>query len=354
MKQEAASTNVRCAHQYCSLPEVADIQLDPRISPDRRRLIRMSNKKWANGTELRYCFLTGRGQAGTEAERKVVTAAFERWKNVGIGLKFLPVESPDEAEIRIAFRRGDGAWSYVGRDILEQAQSEPTMNFGWNIKDDIDTAIHEIGHTLGFSHEHQNPNAGISWNQEAVYKSLSAAPNFWDRDTTYWNILRKLPDGETTGSAWDKDSIMHYPFSAGLIALPERYRTEDLVPRPGLSAADKRVIQRFYPRLRKTKLRELKPFRSVKATLDPGEQLDFVIRPKATRWYQLQTFGHSDSVIVLFERVAGKLRYRDGADDSGADDNARIEAKLFACREYVVRVRLYWQHCAGEFGVMLW
>ncbi|WP_265939207.1 M12 family metallopeptidase [Bacillus thuringiensis] len=45
------------------------------------------------------------------------------------------------------------------------------MNFGWYITrnpSEIDTAIHEIGHTLGFPHEHQNTKSGIEWDEEAV------------------------------------------------------------------------------------------------------------------------------------------------------------------------------------------
>ena len=53
------------------------------------------------------------------------------------------------------------------------------MNFGWDLTQpgEIDTAIHEIGHTLGFPHEHQNPHAGIVWDEEAVYAALAQPPN---------------------------------------------------------------------------------------------------------------------------------------------------------------------------------
>ncbi|WP_374089487.1 hypothetical protein [Methylomicrobium lacus] len=62
------------------------------------------------------------------------------------------------------------------------------MNFGWNLTEaasEIDTAIHEIGHTLGFPHEHQNPNSGIAWDEEAVYHSLAQPPNSWSREVTF-------------------------------------------------------------------------------------------------------------------------------------------------------------------------
>jgi hypothetical protein len=115
------------------------------------------------------------------------------------------------------------------------------------------------------------------------------------------------------GSNWDPDSIMEYPFPAGLILQPERYRTEPLRPAGGLSARD------------------------------------LVIRPAATRQYTLQTFGESDTVMVLFERDGGELRYQ-----AGDDRNATLQLKLFQGREYVVRVRLYFGQGSGETAVMLW
>ena len=45
------------------------------------------------------------------------------------------------------------------------------MNFGWDLTPlgRSTTALHEIGHTLGMPHEHQNPFAGIAWDEETVY-----------------------------------------------------------------------------------------------------------------------------------------------------------------------------------------
>src|SRR4030095_16307705 len=182
--------------------------------PERARLIQVSADKWVNGTVLHYYFFDKatdgqtvffadgtsefRSWRTTEAEKQVVRRAFETWKNVGGGLEFKEVKCRDEAEIRIGFQRGDGAWSYIGRDVLDTGKDARTMNFGWDLTrhpSELDTAIHEIGHTLGFPHEHQNPNAGIVWNEEAVYTALAGPPNNWSREKTFNNIIRKInPD----------------------------------------------------------------------------------------------------------------------------------------------------------------
>jgi hypothetical protein len=335
-------------------------------------LILMSDKKWVNGTVLHYYFFDrptdgqtvffsdGTSEFRTwttgNAEKDVVRGAFQRWKDVGTGLEFKEVATRDEAEIRIGFMRGDGAWSYVGREILDVGGGSRTMNFGWNLTSqarEIDTAIHEIGHTIGFPHEHQNPNAGIVWNEEAVYAALAQPPNSWSREKTFYNIIRKISPDVVQGSNWDPNSIMHYPFEAGLIKEPAQYQA-GLFPAGGVSERDKTWVKTFYPPLTGADFAELKPFQSIDLSLSAGQQMNFYINPTATRFYTIRTFGESDTVIVLFEDEAGELRYRTGDDDSGEDTNASLRVKLVKGRRYVLRLRLYYADRVGETAVMLW
>jgi len=353
-KKKATNPKTNTAH-VCELPELPERELGRDVGLERAALIRRHEKKWTNGTELHYYFFTSpTSWRGTSKEKTTVRKAFKAWKDAGIGLTFKEVSNVDEAEIRIGFQRGAGSWSYIGRDVLNIGTDQRTMNFGWNIANDIDTAIHEIGHTLGFPHEHQNPNAGIEWNEEAVYADLGGPPNNWDRAKTFHNIIRKIDSQEVDGSNWDKDSIMHYPFKAGLINKPAIYKNQPLSPAPGLSKQDIKTVQEFYPALKKKAYITLKPFRSHSGQLAPGQQLNFSIEPNATRTYTLSTFGTSDTVMVLFEKINGEWKYFDGDDDSGFDRNARLSARLYAGREYALRVRLYFQNRSGGFAVMMW
>jgi hypothetical protein len=230
------------------------------------------------------------------------------------------------------------------------------MNFGWDLTRsarEIDTAIHEIGHTIGFPHEHQNPNAGIVWDEEAVYAALAQPPNRWSRKQTFHNIIRKIDPDTVQGSSWDPDSVMHYPFGAGLILQPEPYRA-GLVPAGGLSARDVTWVKTFYSSMEEAPEPVLRPTESVRLELGPGEQRNFRIEPDATRDYTIQTFGVSDTVLVLFERAGNQLRYLAGDDDSGEDRNARLHVRLRPGRQYVLRVRLYYADRRDETAVMLW
>jgi len=255
---KAPSKKRKTKFNYCAERVVPQRQFPANVSGHRESMIIVSDKKWVNGTKLKYYFFKGGNDGsptswrGTNAEKEIVRQAFRAWKRIGIGLEFEETSDRYDAEIRIGFMIGDGSWSYLGRDVIDIARSpeERTMNFGWNISNDLDTAIHEIGHTLGAPHEHQNPNAGIDWNEEAVYQDLSQSPNFWDRETTYRNIIRKLPVSSVFGSDHDPNSVMHYPFGPGLINSPAQFQN-GIYPPGGLSAKDKEFAKVFYPPIRR-------------------------------------------------------------------------------------------------------
>ncbi len=341
---------------FCSLPQVPERVFASDVSPDRARLIRLITKKWINGTKLRYYFFASGSYSVGNDQKNMVREGFDIWREVGIGISFEEVADIGEAEIRIGFLQGDGAWSYLGRDVIDiPGQYQRTMNFGWDLTTDprgVDVPVHEIGHTLGFPHEHQNPFAGIKWDEEAVYDYFGGPPNNWDQDTTYHNILRKLSKSEVEGSDWDPDSIMHYGFPAGLIMQPERYQG-GLEPELGLSGQDIEHVHLFYPPL-EDNYPELKLFRSQRLSLDPAEQKNYSIVPPETRNYTIQTFGGSDTVMVLFEDQDGDLKYVAGDDDSGTSLNARINTRLYQGRRYVLRIRLYLSYATSETAVMIW
>lgn len=343
------------ATTFCTMPVEPSREFGPEINGDRSALIVLSGNKWVAGTVLHYYFFnTPAKWRGTDAQMQRVREAFQAWMDLDIGLEFREVFLPHEAEVRIGFERNDGHWSYLGRSVLNHGPSKRTMNLDNSDQWTLDTAMHEIGHTMGFPHEHQNPNAGIVWNEEKVYETLAKPPNRWNRETTFHNIIRKINPETISGSDWDKDSIMHYSFEAGLILSPEKFRNNPLVPQPGLSAKDIKAAKFFYPPLGTKALKNLSPFKSEKLRLGAGEQAHFRFTPEATREYRFKTFGESDTVMVLFEMVDGEQRFRAGDDDSAEDRNAAITEKLFAGREYVVRIRLYWSFNEGDTAVMIW
>ncbi|HEY5704591.1 MAG TPA: M12 family metallopeptidase [Terrimicrobiaceae bacterium] len=358
---------------YCCQPQVPEPVLPPEADGERTRLIRLTAYKWANGTRLRYCFFDkdsdGSWQtlsdgtrvfqtwkAPDEAHKDVVRNAFKKWKDLGIGLQFEEVSQRNRAQVRIGFQQGDGSWSYLGRQILSYGANARTMNFGWSLTESrtrgLDTAMHEIGHTLGFPHEHQNPIAGIVWDEEAVYRNLAGPPNRWSREKTHWNILRKIDPDEVQGSSWDSDSIMHYPFKSGLIREPEEFRN-GIRPSGGLSERDKEWVRTFYPPMTLADAVPLVLFESRQLVgAAPAEQT-FLITPDTTREYEIRTVGTADTVLVLFEENDGNPIQIAADDDSGEEKNAAIKLPLVEGRRYLLQARLNYAPQRGGAAVII-
>jgi len=200
-------------------------------------------------------------------------------------------------------------------------------------------------------HEHQNPFAGIKWHEQAVYDSLAAPPNNWDHYTTYHNILEKLTPQQVQGSKWDPASIMEYEFGPGLIAEPKEYDLNGLAPPGTLSATDSQWAVRWYPPLQASPT-TLQPFQPAAVDLAAGQQVDFAIKPTASRKYTIETKGASDALLVLFEDINGVPRYLSGDDDSGEERSTSITYRLFQGRNYIVRLRLFYPGPTGKTVLM--
>jgi hypothetical protein len=358
-KQPKPAAAVNIANRYlCAQPVMRTVLTDPTIHEMRAEAILANTYTWVNGTVIRYYMFTTGKLKGGKADMDAVRKAFKAWKALKIGLDFVEVTDPKKAEIRIGFDQNDGSWSYIGTYCREiKNLKTQTMNFGWKLTDaeGFDTALHEIGHALGLKHEHQNPNAGIVWNEPVVRARLSQPPNSWDDAKIYNNILSKLEPGSVTGSNWDKNSIMHYPFEAGMILKPEYYQKHALRPQGGLSPTDIAWVTKTYPPAGKEKPAKLAPLQSSPvAVVAPGQRV-FAVEPTETRRYNLRLFGKADATLLLYEVGAkGEEIYIAGKKDSGTAENAALEERLFTDRKYLVKVKVDYVEDPANLSIMAW
>jgi len=207
----------------------------PQVIIPNNGLLAVSNKMsyWKNSEVLDiYLFPDCRHK------QEEIELVYTNWlKNTS--LKFNFVTSLNKSDIRIDYKPGHGSWSYVGTDALMIKKNEPTMNIGW---DGLDVIYHEVGHSLGLLHEHQNPAVTIKWDKSKVIKELSGPPNRWNLSTINNNVLNAVNPSTVNYTSFDPHSVMLY-FFPDHWTLDGKGTKEN--PRP--SEQDLKHIQELYP-----------------------------------------------------------------------------------------------------------
>lgn len=209
------------------------------LSPSQMALV--TGKKWQNGRTINCAFI-----GGEKAVHDKVIKWAKTWETYA-NLKFNFVSDLNKSDIRIAFDKTDGSWSYIGTDSLTIPKTEATMNYGWLTPSTDDSeysrvVLHEFGHAIGFIHEHQHPEVGIPWNKDAVYAYYMGPPNNWSKDSVDNNLFKKYNKNITQYSVWDKNSIMSY-------AVPKQLTDGNFSIGWNriLSDVDKIFVQTMYP-----------------------------------------------------------------------------------------------------------
>lgn len=305
----------------------------------RQRAVFVFRKMWITGSTLQVRFLEG------TAQQKALTIEQAAWWSKHANLDFDFNDAPD-ADIRIGFDSNDGAWSYIGTDASQIPRHLPTMNLGFM---DGGTAAHEFGHAIGLAHEHQNPDGGIVWNEDAVIRDLSGPPNNWSEATIRHNVLNKYSLDQIRGTDFDPASIMLYFFPDSWVANGPGTRANET-----LSNLDKAFIASAdaYPSARPSAV-ELPIINTSGVAADIGEAGEedlFRFQVSNTGRHTIETGGQTDVVMKLFGPDNQTALIAED-DDGGMGRNSKIVADLLP-GEYFVQVRHYnSQSDTGQYSV---
>lgn len=197
---------------------------------------------WAVGTTIRISFM-----GGTPLQHEKVKSVARQWlEHVNLEFDFIGDRVGD---IRISFDETEGGWSYRGTDALVVDRHNATMNLGQlsassnSNANDRKLILQEFGHMLGLINEHQNPNASLPWDKEAVYAKMTGPPNYWttnmvDQSILFPGIPTEFPDYRE----FDPKSIMN-------MAFPSEFFTDSTVIETNseLSDSDKAFVAQLYP-----------------------------------------------------------------------------------------------------------
>lgn len=331
------------ARQLCFdriLPRDLMRQQRVRAMPDgRMQAIAQIGKQWVNGSTIRIRFMEG-----NDEQQQMVRDNAPIWTQHA-NLSFEFTDNP-RAEIRVTFDATDGAWSYVGTDNLNIPLHAATLNLGWQ---DQGVILHEFGHMIALSHEHQNPRGGIEWNEDAVIRDLSGPPNFWDPETIRHNVLNKYSADQVMGTGFDTDSIMLYAF-------PDEWTRNMGATHKNnqLSELDRDFVksERMYPGrdAPEDRASELTVAKALAAEIsNSGEEDLYSFEVNDPALHVIETSGSTDVVMSLFGPNSPTRLVADD-DDGGTGTNARISAVLQP-GTYYARVRHYNPNRTGEYRI---
>jgi hypothetical protein len=236
--------------------------------------------KWNDFDIIKIYFMNGTGNTALINKVKAVAGTYEELTN----LRFRYVTDPSISDVRITFSNHEAApelnylvanWSYLGKQCLTVAKSEPTMNLAIaDINDLMEvnsptfraSILREFGHMIGMIYEYQryhptNPDERVVLDEGSVLDGIGVAleDTLGERQiieayTKYRFYLDELIVADTISPTVDEQSVMLPYIPDDWIVTTGRIKTSAMMfdkihekVNLDLSARDSAYIKRIYP-----------------------------------------------------------------------------------------------------------
>ncbi|MGS0740515.1 M12 family metallopeptidase [Glaciimonas sp. GG7] len=197
-------------------PRALQTEVASNATMHAEHMAALTKKYWGpKGTHLRVQFL----DYASPALRKKILSNMNAW---GQYANVLFTETAGKGQVRITFTPGGGYWSYLGTDILQIQQDQPTMNLESFSVYTSDAEFHrvvrhETGHTLGFPHEHTRSEIVSEIDREVAIKYFMKTQG-WSRDDVIAQVLTPLDNSALLRTEQaDTNSIMCYWLPAAIM-----------------------------------------------------------------------------------------------------------------------------------------